>query len=60
MRHRRHILERGFLLRFHDRNRARGIAALRAGREEVVVGDIAKEIHAKWAEDPGLFRQEQP
>ena len=36
------------------------IAALRAGREEVVVGDIAKEIHAKWAEDPGLFRQEQP
>jgi NAD(P)-dependent dehydrogenase (short-subunit alcohol dehydrogenase family) len=36
------------------------IAALRAGREEVVVGDIAKEIHAKWAEDPSLFRQEQP
>ena len=34
------------------------IAALREGREEVIVGEIAKEIHAKWAEDPQLFRQE--
>jgi NAD(P)-dependent dehydrogenase (short-subunit alcohol dehydrogenase family)/uncharacterized OB-fold protein len=36
------------------------IAALKQGREEVVVGDIAREIHAKWAEDPSLYRQEQP
>jgi short-subunit dehydrogenase/uncharacterized OB-fold protein len=34
------------------------IAALREGREEVVVGEIAKELHAKWAEDPRLLRQE--
>ena len=34
------------------------VAALREGREEVVVGEIAKEIHAKWAEDPRLLRQE--
>jgi short-subunit dehydrogenase len=34
------------------------VAALRAGREEVVVGEVAKEIHAKWAEDPRLLRQE--
>ena len=34
------------------------VQALREGREEVVVGDIAKEIHAKWAEDPRLLRQE--
>jgi NAD(P)-dependent dehydrogenase (short-subunit alcohol dehydrogenase family)/uncharacterized OB-fold protein len=34
------------------------VAALRDGLEEVVVGDVAKEIHAKWAEDPGLLRQE--
>jgi NAD(P)-dependent dehydrogenase (short-subunit alcohol dehydrogenase family)/uncharacterized OB-fold protein len=34
------------------------IAALREGREEVVVGEIAKEIHAKWAEDAPLFHQE--
>jgi NAD(P)-dependent dehydrogenase (short-subunit alcohol dehydrogenase family) len=36
------------------------VAALRDGLEEVVVGDVAKEIHAKWAEDPRLFRQESP
>ena len=34
------------------------IGALRAGVEEVVVGDVAKEIYAKWAEDPRLARQE--
>jgi short-subunit dehydrogenase len=34
------------------------VAALREGREEVVVGEVAKEIHAKWAEDPRLLRQE--
>jgi NAD(P)-dependent dehydrogenase (short-subunit alcohol dehydrogenase family)/uncharacterized OB-fold protein len=34
------------------------VAALREGREEVVVGDVAREIHAKWAEDPRLLRQE--
>jgi short-subunit dehydrogenase/uncharacterized OB-fold protein len=34
------------------------VAALREGREEAVVGDIAREIHAKWAEDPRLLRQE--
>jgi short-subunit dehydrogenase/uncharacterized OB-fold protein len=34
------------------------VAALREGREEVVVGEIAKEIHTKWAEDPRLLRQE--
>jgi short-subunit dehydrogenase/uncharacterized OB-fold protein len=34
------------------------VAALRDGREEVVVGEIAREIHAKWAEDPRLARQE--
>ena len=34
------------------------VRALREGREEVVVGDVAKEIHAKWAEDPRLLRQE--
>ena len=34
------------------------VAALREGREEVVVGEIAREIHAKWAEDPRLLRQE--
>ena len=36
------------------------VAALREGREEVVVGDVAKEIHEKWAEDPRLLRQELP
>ena len=34
------------------------VTALREGREEVLVGEIAKEIHAKWAEDPRLLRQE--
>lgn len=34
------------------------VAALRGGREEVVVGDVAREIHARWAEDPRLLRQE--
>ena len=34
------------------------ITALREGREEVVVGEIAREIHAKWAEDPRLSLQE--
>ncbi len=34
------------------------VGALRGGREEVVVGDLAKEIYAKWAEDPRLLRQE--
>lgn len=34
------------------------VAALRGGREEIVVGDIAREIHTKWAEDPRLLRQE--
>jgi short-subunit dehydrogenase/uncharacterized OB-fold protein len=34
------------------------VAALREGREEAVVGEIAREIHAKWAEDPRLARQE--
>ena len=34
------------------------VAALRDGREEVVIGEIAREIHAKWAEDPRLLRQE--
>jgi NAD(P)-dependent dehydrogenase (short-subunit alcohol dehydrogenase family)/uncharacterized OB-fold protein len=34
------------------------VAALREGREEVVVGDVAREIFAKWVEDPRLLRQE--
>lgn len=34
------------------------VTALREGREEVVVGDIAREIHAKWVENPSLLRQE--
>jgi NAD(P)-dependent dehydrogenase (short-subunit alcohol dehydrogenase family)/uncharacterized OB-fold protein len=36
------------------------VAALRGGLEEVVVGDVAREIHTKWAEDPRLLRQETP
>jgi uncharacterized OB-fold protein/short-subunit dehydrogenase len=36
------------------------VAALREGLEEAVVGDVAREIHAKWAEDPRLMRQESP
>ena len=34
------------------------IEALRDGREEIVVGEIAKEIHAKWADNPRLLGQE--
>ncbi len=34
------------------------VTALREGVEEVVVGEVAKEIYAKWAEDPKLLRQE--
>ncbi len=34
------------------------VAGLREGREEIVVGDVAREIHARWAEDPRILRQE--
>ena len=34
------------------------VAGLREGREEIVVGDVAREIHAKWADDPRILRQE--
>ena len=34
------------------------IAALLEGREEVIVGEVAKEIFAKWAGDPRLSLQE--
>ncbi len=36
------------------------VEGLRAGLEEIVVGDVARELHAKWAEDPRLLRQEAP
>lgn len=34
------------------------VEALRDGREEIVVGEIAKEIHSKWADDPRILSQE--
>lgn len=34
------------------------VAGLREGREEIVVGDVAREIHAKWSDDPRILRQE--
>jgi len=36
------------------------VEGLRGGLEEIVVGDVARELHAKWAEDPRLLRQEAP
>jgi short-subunit dehydrogenase len=34
------------------------VTGLREGREEIVVGDLAREIHAKWAADPRLLARE--
>ena len=36
------------------------VEGLRNGLEEIIVGDVARELHAKWAEDPRLLRQEAP
>jgi short-subunit dehydrogenase len=36
------------------------VAGLQQGLEEIVVGEIARQLHAKWAEDPRLLRQETP
>jgi short-subunit dehydrogenase/uncharacterized OB-fold protein len=34
------------------------VGGLREGQEEIVVGDLAREIHAKWAADPRLLARE--
>jgi len=36
------------------------VRALREGHEEVVVGDVARELHARWVDDPRILRQEGP